>query len=330
MEKSLWRLFPCVRLNLRIRARQRQVDPPLVHEGELVATIHERQNSDWCLKLLAAQRQLYSEAKALRRWRTWSAAAVMIIGLIVSAFIPGVLTIVGVAGGILAVPERLIAALEGHCTKMAANIQEQFDTFVFPLTWNQIVVGRKVDAEEIDAAQARFSASREELHDWYSPTEGLPHPLDILACQRTNLRWDNHLRLRYARGLTVALGCLALATLAIGIARNLNLLSFVLAYLPSLPAFLAGIDAAQAHHRHASEQLELKEMVEELWESGRHDLRNVKVSDCRIIQDSIYRLRVCAPPIPDWWYWRYRSQFEKGAKQAVDKMKQDLDLSGGA
>ena len=141
-------------------------------EPEVPATattdsIAARQNGPWSIQLLAAQRQLYSESKRWRRLRAWSVTAMALIGVGATLFAPDLLKILGPVGAVFGVAQWLASVVEKQRTKTAADVQEQFDTSVYPLDWNP-VLGAKADAEEVIGAASRFKGDRAKLLNWYS------------------------------------------------------------------------------------------------------------------------------------------------------------------
>jgi hypothetical protein len=290
------------------------------------ATITERQNSDWSLQLLAAQRQLYSDAKRWRGLRAGSAACMAVVGVIATAIAPELLKAIGPAGTVLAIAQALAIAAEKRCTRVAATIQEQFDTSVYPLPWNAML-GSRIDAEEVTAAAVRHQGKRDDLLDWYSLPAGVPSPLDILLCQRTNLRWDMALRNAYAGTVAWALVSLFTLIMISGIARGLSLVDFLLALLPSASAFLLGVDTIRSHREHAATQLALKSQIEAVWGRALADGQAVDTAELRAIQDSIFRLRAGAPPVPDRFYWRKRGELEHGMRMAAQRLWEEAQMT---
>lgn len=278
-----------------------------------------RQNAPWSIQLLAAQRQLYTEAKRWRRLRAWSVTAFAIIGVGATLLAPDLLKVLGPVGAVLAVVQWAASVFEKQRTKTAANVQEQFDTSVYPLDWNPIL-GPKADAEDVVAAASRFKGDRTMLADWYSIPDAVPRPLDVLLCQRSNLRWDAALRRAYANRVSLGLVALFLAIVAAGLARELSLMEFAFACLPSVGAFLFGLETIRGHRQHGSAQVELKAKLENAWGVARTKPRSLRATELRAIQDRIYHLRVAAPPVPDTFYWRKRDQFEWEMRLAVERM----------
>jgi hypothetical protein len=258
----------------------------------------------------------------LRGLGAWSVTAVAIAGVATTLFAPELLKVIGPIGVLVGIAQWIVSLVEKQRTKTAANIQEQFDTSVYPLAWNP-VLGAKADAEDVIAAAARYKGDRAKLANWYSLPDGVPYPFDVLLCQRTNLRWDSALRQAYANTVLASLVGLFLIILVAGIVRNLSLGEFLLALLPSVGAFRLGWDTARNHRQHSAAQLELKRHVDAAWEKARTKPRAVPKSDLRTIQDGIYQLRVIAPPVPDSFYRKKREQFEHETRLAAEQMWQE-------
>lgn len=279
-------------------------------------SITERQNNPGAIRLLRAQRELYSEAK---RWRRTGARAVVvsaIVGLTATILVPAALKYVGPLGAVVATAQWLLSLVERQRTMSAAAIQEQFDTSVLPLPWNDVLCGY-VDPEDVVGAAERHKGPDTKLTDWYPLPAGVAPPHDVLLCQRMNLRWDSKLRRGYANNLLASLSFLALLLVAAGVARQLTVGEWVLAVLPTIGAFRVGAEAIRAQRQHGFRQESLKKKVEAIWAQAKADPDSVGVPEHRAVQDGIYHLRVTAPPVPDTYYLRKRQQFEREAQTAA-------------
>lgn len=292
------------------------------------STIGDRQNQEWSITLLAAQRQLYSELKYWRSLRVWIAIGAAVVGLLATLFAPSLLILVSPLAAVAAVGQWIGNVVERQQAKTAATIQEQFDTTVLCLTWNP-TLGQPVDNEDVIAASNRFNGARSELANWYSVPHDVPYPLDVLLCQRSNLRWDAALRQSYARLLLAGLIFLLLILLVIGALKHLNVGELALSLLPSLGLFIFVGETIRVHHRHAADQTTLKQRVEALWGKGCAKPRSVKSSDLRSIQDQIFTLRTAAPPVPDAYYRRKRQEMEEQMKLATARLWEQARARNG-
>ena len=294
--------------------------------GRASDSIAERQNSPWSIQLLAAQRQLYSEAKRWRRLGAWSVTAAAIVGVAATLVAPELLKLIGPMGGVVGLAQWLASLVEKQFVKTAANMQEQFDDSVYQLPWNP-VLGTKCDPEDVIAAAARHNGDRTKLADWYTLPYGVPYPLDILLCQRTNLRWDSVLRRSYAKLVIAVLSALFLAAAAGGVIHGLSLGELLFALLPLTGALRLGIETVRGQYKHADDQGDLKELVEATWDRARLKPHSISPSDLRSIQDEIFRLRTVAPPVPDGFYWKKRDEMEHEAKAAIARLWDEARLS---
>ena len=286
-------------------------------------TIVARQNTPLGIELLAAQRQLYAEAKRWRRLRSWAATGTAVIGLAITLLVPDLAKAVGVLSVLVAVLQLVGREFEKRRIKLAASVQEKFDTSVYRLDPNPLL-GATVDAEEIVAAARRLTGDRTELTNWYSVPEGVPRPLDILLCQRSNLRWDAALRRAYAGLLVAGVAAICMLVLAVAIARDLSMSVLWSTLAPLFGLGLFAGETAWNHYQHSLAQFDLKKKVEDVCQRACERPRSVKTSDLRAIQDGIYRLRVTAPPIPDEFYRKKRQQFEHEMREAVERLWQEF------
>jgi SMODS-associating 4TM effector domain len=291
--------------------------------------INDRQNEPWNIRLLAAQRQLYGEAKWWRRWRWVIVLGVAATGLLASAFYEPAGRWLGAVGGALLLVDWLVASpLETRRTKAAANIQEQFDTTVFGLPWKPIATGEKLDREEVIRAQSRYRPAKDDLIDWYPDVRGLPAPEGIIICQRTNLHWDMSLRQSYALAVWSGVGLLPLIALLLRLPGGLTWSEFFLAYLPLVAALRTGVTVGWSHRQHAQEQERLKRRLESAWQANLQGGQALTLETCRDLQDAIYRLRTIAPPVPDWWQGRHRERHQNEMHEVAALMRQDVISAG--
>lgn len=86
--------------------------------------------------------------------------------------------------------------------RMAAFIQQKFDTYVYTMPWNRRIFGndKNVSSEMAQYSERILSNKdeKEKLKNWYT-VEADRKPLNegILVCQRENFTWDAGLRKRF-------------------------------------------------------------------------------------------------------------------------------------
>ena len=229
--------------------------------------IFEHQNTPAKLKLLAAQRHFYTQAKQLQCWRVLGTIGLAAIAPLISYILPDSRMILAIIGGVWFLVSRLILEdIEAKKIKQAATVQEQFDVELFGLPWNKVLVDDKVSPELINYAAADFKGDTEKLKDWYADTGNIPYPLDVLLCQRSNLVWDWRLRRHYALIVSILTALLFGLGIVLAILTNLTLLDYLLALLiPSFTALFNGVKVAKAHFKIAEEKERIEKKVSALF-----------------------------------------------------------------
>lgn len=285
-------------------------------------TISVKQNEPQQLRLLAAQRYLYSQAKRFHLWRLGTAILLAALAPVLVFAWPDSRVIMAFLGAVGALLGKLVLQREEvRRTRQAANIQEQFDVAVFGLPWNRIRVGPKLTPELISAADRDFKGDRSQLKDWYVTSDQLSEDQAVLLCQRSNLVWDWRMRRQFAALIAVILIALGVLDLAIALITDMSLLDFLLALLfPTLPAFLQGTELVRGHWEIAEDKEGLEKVVCNMWEESLAEPSSVTLSDCRCIQDRIYELRCKSPLVPDQWYGLLRKWYQIDMAAAVSSM----------
>lgn len=288
--------------------------------------INVEQNKPDRLELLRAQRLFYARAKLYQSIFALLALLLPAIGIVFGASFPEIRPFLGLGSILLLLLEvGVISRKQKEDCKRGAKIQEQFDTEVLKLDWNQLVAGRRVDAEEVRAITATpvADAERKRLMDWYEPVVSrLPLEIGRLICQRTNLAYDMRVRKVYAGILLWAAGLLFVALALAGLYQGLKLNDLILTMcLPVLPL----VAYVLREHRKQNDTIEtlttLKSEVEKMWEKALAGASSDELTtSSRALQDAIYRHRASNPLVFDWLYNKLRVREEGLTRHAVEKM----------
>lgn len=191
--------------------------------------------------------------------------------------------------------------------RMAADIQEQFDTEVLGLPWNGIKGDRVVPYKWVAARRRHLARDGERrldaLSEWYPDTGSLSPPLDALACQEINASWNAKVHGEVA---TLAIGLLVAlvsAGIAVALAGELRLAEYLVAIvLPSTPALVEVTDTIEASRQQAAGWASVERAIDRAWDDDARVPGSVTVAHCRAIQDEIWELRRSGAPVPDWYY----------------------------
>lgn len=190
--------------------------------------IKQRQNEEKSLMMLAAQRQIYSDAKAYE-----------ISSVMLSVIVPFLLSFVllfisedspvGIASYIAAIISATVSFLvDGVIRKkkeLAASIQQKFDIYVYSMPWDLRLFGKEKsynnEIAEYSKKIMNDSKNKAELRDWYTHVADAKSLSDgILVCQRENVWWDVGLRKRFKIASLVVIVLLCVFVFAMGIWQN--------------------------------------------------------------------------------------------------------------
>lgn len=303
-------------------------------------SIPQDQLTERQLDRLAAQRQLYSDAKKIQAVQMTLSVPAAIVWSVLIVFLPELKPGAAAWGvAVTLIDQFLLTPWQRSIRDKAAKVQELFDCDVLQLEWRELKVGRRPDAEAIMESSSKFKCKDPEcstLRDWYPPGVGvLPMHLARLVCQRCNCWWDAKLRRRYAAymvGLAVALTALVFT---LGLVGGLTVSKFFLAVLaPLMPVYTLVMRQYGEHKQSAAALDRLKEHAEKLWDralAGSLTPEALAV-ESRSLQDEIYERRRSSPLIFDWVYRRLRDsqeeQMNKGAGELVEQARTSLHGMG--
>ncbi|MFF3933785.1 S-4TM family putative pore-forming effector [Streptomyces hirsutus] len=280
--------------------------------------IYEAQNTDSSLRLLAAQRQTYSDAKLLHFAKLsivlCGALATVATTFIVDPFRP----FIGALSGVL----LLILSIAGSSREKkkvtaAAAMQEEFDTSVFQLPWTR--GGKVYHPSASEVARASMLHKRGNLRDWYGINAKIARPADVLICQRVNLGWGVATHRAWA-ACAFSLGVFLLSAATISaVLGSLSLLASILGvYVPLIPAIKELIEVWLSNSRSAQLKEEADRIAGQMWESAVGKGKLPTEAQCRKLQDAILSGRQKNALIPDWFYRALRSREEAVMRLGVN------------
>ena len=280
--------------------------------------ITETQRESIQLKRLAAQRQLYTDAKNVQKIQVFFSILVPPILAVCVKYLHMPPVYAACYGIILALFSVLwFVPRQRSLKKEAVGIQELFDCDVLELAWREIVVGPRLGVEIVEkyaSKHMRKDRGYLKLKDWYAKDVGrLPLHLGRLACQRENCLWDAQLRRRYAGLIRLALVILAVLALFFGLIGGFSLENFILAVvLPLLPAFILGIQWYKEHTESATRGDYLRKSAAILWEKALEETAPEELTcDSHDLQNAIYDHRQKSPLILDMFYNHFKEKDEE-------------------
>ena len=293
--------------------------------------IAEDQVTQKQLNRLAAQRQLYSEAKNIQALQlTLTVPVVILLSFVVAAY-PNLKMLSVVCGLVITLLDVAVFVPWQRARKStAAKIQELFDCDVLHMEWLPFKHGAMPAPEIVQEAADRYrrkDPSLATVKNWYPPVvTSLPLEWARLICQRMNTWWDAKLRQRYSAWIFVMLIALTITVLLFGLVGGMTLEKFLLTVVaPLTPAFVLGIRQSNENND-AVESLErIRGHVEGLWVNALQN--NIKGHELdvasRQLQDEILNQRRSSPLIFDWVYRllirEQDSRMNKSAAELVEE-----------
>lgn len=279
--------------------------------------IAQEQNNPGTHRYLRAARVTYTKAKKRAAVRIWFLVAVTIALCFVTARHGDSELPLGLLGIALVMVDLAARQMADRTTTRAVAFQEQFDTKLFNLPWNNYTGITPATTAEVTEAAASYSG--EPVDGWYPDTRTVERPLDVLICQTANVVWGRSAHRKWAVLLALAL-LLAYVGAALlywreGSTLNHYVLTFV---LPTLGLGTEGLMQISDHLGLAAEKKELERQVDDTWTDAL--VNGGDDANCRSIQDQMVRIRRSPAQVPDWFHHATRTGAEANMQAVATAM----------
>lgn len=299
--------------------------PPSANE------VAKAQNIDANLKLLLAQRRLYSRTKIWTGVRGVGVGVVAIGAPILTAIWPDAAVPAATVAAVWYVLNHvLFKFLERRGATRAATVQEQFDTTIFGMP-TVAVRDLRVLPEDISRltgvgagarAARRHTYAIEKLRDWYSIQENVPGAVAIAIAQRGNVAYSRRLLDRNAALWLGLLGVWAIVAITISIISSFSLATFLLVVaIPVLPPLLDAWDEFQKVRAAGREREALANEMQDAISNNR--TTPIQPEQLVAWQSQLFALRRDAPLVPDWLYNLLRDRNEAEMSDAARALGED-------
>ena len=297
----------------------------LAYQPPSAKDVAKAQNTDSNLKLLLAQRRLYSRAKIWTGIRGVGVGVVAIAAPIFTSIWPGAAVSVATTAAVWYVLNHvLFMFLEHRGAARAATVQEQFDTTIFGMP-TVVVRDLRVSPEDISLltgagagsrAGRRFAYSVEKLRDWYSIEKEVPGAVAIAIAQRGNVAYSRRLLDRNAALWLILLVIWAVLAVTISIISSFSLATFLLVVaIPVLPPL---VDAWDEFRKVRAAGRERGALADEMQDAIlANSTTPIQPEQLVAWQSQIFALRRDAPLVPDWLYQLLRNRNEAEMSEAA-------------
>lgn len=284
-------------------------------------SIQLAQNEDESLRLLLAQRRVYSHAKKYLSARLIGMTAVGIGAPLISmiweeaAFLTG-----AIAGFWIFLSRTWLLARERTLKRQAASIQERFDFRVFAMpdvAIRSIAVSPEKIAHEIASVDDLHRvATEQKLLDWYPINPENSGAVSVAVSQRANASYSDQLLRKTAFVWIACTSTWAIILTVICSILGLTLGDFLIGiFLPLLPAALDVTDFSRSVREAAGEQRELASAIQRRLEDRETP---IEPGELQVWQDRLFEIRSTSPLVPDRLYWQSRNNNEEAMRAAAD------------
>ncbi len=290
--------------------------------------INTRQNEPESIDKLAAQKQIYSDAKKRIGWYLVLSIPVMILlnTVVKPLFLKDALGLgkidltdyIAVFALLLTIFElALVKPKVSQLKEKAAKIQEELDCYVLDIEWNEILCGNKPCGSDVRTFADKSDLKgndRSKLSDWYTTgVEQVDSVRAALLCQNENLGWDINQRQKYVKLVSGALLAFLVVTFCAGFYADSSLKAIIMSVvIPSLPFISYAITNYHENHEAIEKKRALKAATEKV-----DAIANPTSKYVRNIQNLIYLNRANNCLIFDWFYEWYRDSSQRGISYAT-------------
>lgn len=200
--------------------------------------------------------------------------------------------------------------------KIAAEIQQNFDLYVYQMPWDENLFGKQRSVIYIVAKKSKVllekRGERKKLQGWYvcgAAADSVEIEKGILMCQKENFYWDVNLRKRYKLACISLFTSIILIIIGIGIWEKEFLITFLyrIVFIAPLVRWMIGTIKQLSNDIN-----NLKELDESINSVGQKDMKNLLE-----IQAKLYNHRKNCFSIPNFFYKSQKDNDEDVAHRAA-------------
>lgn len=257
-------------------------------------SIYERQNSELNLKRLAAQRQLYSDAKRMMHIQFAISGIAVIVLAIIGNIINNQYAVYIAVLAILCVlfDELFLTKRIDDLRLKAAIIQEDFDCEVLQIPKNHMKYSLGSPLEKTQEYSMKYITKYKNFDlfiNWYPGIDKAEHRYGKILCQSTNCWWNQNLREKYSAFLILCTVAIFTVLLIIALVKGVTLDGFIMSVIsPILPGVVLVYKTNRDNKKTIQNLNHMKSKLDEIIEilkSKREYPDEQLQSDVRCLQD---------------------------------------------
>lgn len=276
-----------------------------------------RQNEEKAITMLAAQRQLYNDAKRFDAISVMLSVWLPFVMALILLFLPEESNWKSVSY-ILAIVSMLFSFVVGKRIddkkKLAAYIQQKFDVYVYNMPWNERSFGKDKNVNQDIVTYSKHIMENDEekkrLHNWYTPAVDNKELLTgILLCQKENFWWDVGLRKRYRLVSVVMIVFLCSLVLGMGLWKNESVAMLLWRFAFIVPMLEWLFDTVKTLNGDMERLKELDDIIN-------NDVPKT-IDELQDIQKMIFEHRKECYAIPNFIYQIFKDNDEDTARRVI-------------
>jgi hypothetical protein len=286
--------------------------------------ITKRQNKPNLIELLKAQRIAYSQCKKFQIFDVISVVIAIIFPLLTIKY-PDYQNAINAFGVLWTASYLLTEFYRKNKTTQGAVIQEQFDTDLYNLKWNEVLCKDKVNIDTIQDLASKYS--KNDLENWYSSKidNSLPREISILLCQRINFSWEISQRQKFVTFLSVIALLYYGIYIVIGFKNNVGFFDLLVMLSPSISFLVYSVLNVLSLRSHVKSKNETLKFIDKELEKFKHNRTSLPTTETiRQIQDVIFTERTVPEKVPDWFYRLNKSKNENFIDNLIIKIQNNL------
>lgn len=285
--------------------------------------ITSRQNNPNLIELLKAQRTAYSQCKSFQLFDVVSIVVAVIFPVLILTF-PSSQNMINAIGVLWTIAYLVTEIYRKNKTTQGALIQEQFDTELYNLEWNEILCKEKVSLDTIQELAVKYS--KNDLMNWYSVEikNSLPKEIAVILCQRINFSWEIIQRRKFVTFLSIITGLYYSIYIAIGFKYNIGFFDLLVMLSPSISLLIYSVLNILSLKSHIKSKNETLKFIDKELDRYKVNRNLPTTGKLRQIQDVIFSERTVPEKVPDWFFRMYRSKNENFIDNLIEKIQLNL------
>lgn len=285
--------------------------------------INYKQNLPQFVELLKAQRIAYSQCKLYQILDIIS-LLIAIVAPIIGILNNDLINLLGAIGVFWTIIYLIAEGYRKAKTEQGAKIQEQFDTELYDMSWNEVLCKSKVNIDT--RRDLALKHQNNDLNNWYSKEidNVLPKEIAILLCQRINFSWEINLRKKFVYFLIILLLIYYGVFFSLCLYSNTGIYDILILVSPSLSFLIYCVQNTLSLKSHINSKNETLTLIDQMITEFTNQRILPNSSTLRQIQDVIFIERTVPEKIPDWFYSFYKKNNENRTDQLIIAIKSNF------